>query len=111
MLKILPKWLVFFIILGITGSAYIFGIKFKEQVQAYGTAFVGSALLVQGSGHFIGKFPQFDGTNVEFSETSGAYFVSFLVLTAAGFTVQYKFNKKIGLEKEATKLELIVKSE
>jgi len=90
--------LVIAIIAGIVG--FFVGKRYDQKVKAYGTAFVGSFLLVHGISQYVGGFPPLMTPPEEFrdvdKDTAAAYIgylVGFVVLFIAGACVQKRLSK------------------
>jgi len=92
--KLMPRWICFLLLAGLTLVAAFFGKAFDKQVKAYGTAIVGSGFLVHGAGQFIGGFPSLSDTKVKLDWGYLGYLVAFAGLAAAGAYVQDNYIKK-----------------
>ena len=81
------------LIIGAVAGVFI-GYKLNNFVRTFGTAFLGSYILIRGFGFFFGGFP--DGANdVNVHKIKGDdkivfYFIGFVVAFIAGSVVQYK---------------------
>jgi len=85
-----------------TGLAAYFGRKLDKHIKSFGTAFIGSYLLIRGIGVYAGGYPsesaiakQTEAGNVaEYNPLVWAYFAGFIFFIVAGTFVQFKYLKK-----------------
>lgn len=86
-------WLKYTIIVVLGGAAAYFGARFDKQLKVLGTATIGAALAMHGTGAYLGGFPAIGNTGTAFKADWGylAYFLGWIVFAVVGTQVQQRY--------------------